>query len=85
MVSCKYGECHKPAMYFIGWSKPPEYDRDKVFGLVCGQHDRELGVTNLMVAFGLSHWAAINLNLRLNKEAKLEDGGQYDNRQTGTI
>ena len=70
-ISCGYGQCHKQAIYFIGRMQ----NELKQFGYVCGQHDRESGIQNLIDAFGLTYFKAKELNVRLNKEAKLEDGG----------
>lgn len=66
---CQYGECRRKALYFIGW----EQDGVVLSGHVCGTHDRELGLANLMSAYDISVQEAIALNTQMEKRARQED------------
>ena len=68
-------ECHKDARYMMGCPSAEPFrvtEGEGYFGLVCGEHDRELGRANLMVLLGISKREAIALDLRMDAEARKE-------------
>jgi len=62
MKKCMYGECHKEALYFMGWD---DDEGNKHWGMVCGEHNKKLGRANLMKhGFTLKEILAIEKEIR---------------------
>lgn len=67
---CAYGDCTKRHRdYLMGW----DLGGSTVWGLVCADHDRDLGRRNLMRAFDIPKGRVAEYDLALDRAAKEED------------